>query len=328
MPSNRLYAGPRSDHFDGTRFFNPNGFSPRGFRDLLKWQFREPSAQWPRTFPSPHAERPPPARVNGDTVRVSFIGHASFLIQGADTAILIDPVFSARASPTQWAGPRRVNPPGIAFDALPKIDAINVTHNHYDHMDMPTLAKLWQRDQPRFITPLGNDTLLRHGIGAIDVAALDWGQSTPLADAITAHCIPTQHWSARGMGDRCHALWASFVLRIGSRTIYAVGDSGFGDGSIFRDVATLFPSIDLALLPIGAYEPRWFMQGAHMNPDDAVQALALCGARHALGHHWGTFQLTNEAIDAPPAALTAALAAQGVPHEKFVAARPGAVWEG
>ncbi len=323
---NRYYNGPVSDHFDGVRFFTPKGVGPKGVRALLKWQFRTEKAKWPAAFASPHADTPPPS-VDGDGVRISFIGHASYLIQARGHAVLIDPVYSQNAGPLGWLGPRRVNAPGIAFEALPKINTVIVTHNHYDHMDMATLRALHRRDRPRFVTPLGNDTLLQRGLGDIAVTAVDWHDHVTAADGIALHAVPTQHWSARGLGDRCHALWASFVLTLGNTTIYAVGDSGFGDGGIFRDVARRFPKIDLALLPIGAYEPRWFMRDQHMNPDDAVQALQLCGAARALGHHWGTFQLTNEPIEAPRIHLNEALARHGVAADRFAAAQPGATFE-
>ena len=324
--NNRYYTGPRSDHFDGQRFFNPSGTSPKGLRELLRWQLATPSAKWPKQFPSPFKDRPP-SSVEAGRVRIAFIGHASYLLQAGDYSILIDPVFSHRASPVQFAGPKRVNPPGIDFDALPRIDAVIVTHNHFDHMDMPTLTKLTTRDRPRFITPLGNDTLLRKGLGTVAINAVDWHDRVPLTDQITIDAVPTQHWSARGLGDRMHALWASFVITMGGCVVYAVGDSGFGDGEIFRKVRANYPNIDVALLPIGAYEPRWFMRDQHMNPSDAVQALELCGARRAVGHHWGTFQLTNEAIDAPRQALAAALAERGIAADTFVAAHPGLVIE-
>lgn len=323
MARNKYYSGPPSDHFDGERFRNPSGTKPKGLGQLLKWQLNSESAKWPATFPSASHDHPP-AHVHAG-VRVSFIGHASYLVQGAGLSILIDPVYSERASPTQLAGPRRVNPPGIAFSALPKIDVVLVTHNHYDHMDMRTLAALRRRDRPRFVTPLGNDTILRKALGDIDVAAVDWHQAIDVGNEVVVDCVPTQHWSARGVGDRMHALWASFVMKIGRQTVYAVGDSGFGDGSIFRGVRERHPSIDLALLPIGAYEPRWFMRDQHMNPDDAVQALALCGAERALGHHWGTFQLTNEDIEAPRIALSVALAERDIDEPRFAAAQPGHV---
>ncbi len=324
MARNTYYSGPPTDHFDGERFFNPSGTKPKGFKQLLKWQLESRAAKWPASFPSPYHDHPP-ARVGDDDVRIAFIGHASYLIQGAGLAILVDPVYSERVSPTQLAGPKRVNPPGIAFSALPKIDVVLVTHNHYDHMDMRTLAALWRRDRPKFITPLGNDTILRKGIGAIDVIAVDWHQETTLESGLVVDTVPTQHWSARGIGDRMHALWANFVVRLGRRTIYAIGDTGFGDGGIFRTVRSRHPRIDMALLPIGAYEPRWFMRDQHMNPDDAVKALELCGTKRALGHHWGTFQLTNEAIDAPRLALSVAMAEYGLPEPRFIAAQPGLV---
>ncbi|HRK19002.1 MAG TPA: MBL fold metallo-hydrolase [Hyphomicrobiaceae bacterium] len=329
MPrGNRYYAGPVSDHFDGERFFNPGGRGPSSFGRFLRWQFTTRAEAWPATFPSPIEIAPPRPLVGSDDIRVTYVGHASFLIETGGVNILADPVYSERASPVSFAGPRRVNPPAVPFESLPRIDMVLITHNHYDHMDMRTLHRLLQRDRPRFVTPLGNDTILRSELGDIDVKALDWDQSvsqprrghdTPLV--VTA--VPTQHWSARGTRDRMHALWASFVVNNGSRKIYMVGDTGFGDGRTFRHVRNHHPGIDLALLPIGAYEPRWMMAGSHMSPAEAVAAFRLSGASRALGHHWGTFQLTNEAIDAPPKALAAALAQHGIATEDFVAARPG-----
>jgi L-ascorbate metabolism protein UlaG (beta-lactamase superfamily) len=324
MPANRYYTGPKSDHFDGTEFYNPSRTRPKGARDLLKWQFRATKAKWPKAFPSPHQDVPP-AKVDGDQVRISFIGHGSYLIQGRGKAVLIDPVYANRAGPLGLAGPKRINAPGISFGGLPKIDGVIVTHNHYDHMDMAALARLMKRDRPQIITPLGNDVIMRPRLGDVAMKTLDWHEHVAFGDAFDIHAVPTQHWSARGIADRMHALWASFVLKIGSKTIYAVGDSGLGDGHIFRDVGTRFQNIDMALLPIGAYEPRWFMRDQHMNPDDAVQAFEFCGAKRALGHHWGTFQLTNEAIDAPRSDLATALATRNIPAERFIALQPGAV---
>ena len=155
--------------------------------------------------------------------------------------------------------------------------------------------------------------------------AVDWDATVDLGAGVAVHAEPSQHWSARGMTDRSHALWASFVLEAGARKVYCVGDTGFGDGSLFRRVRQRHPGLAMALLPIGAYEPRWFMGPSHMNPDDAVQALELCGAAAALGHHWGTFRLTNEAVEQPALDLAAALAGRGVAPERFAALRPGEV---
>jgi L-ascorbate metabolism protein UlaG (beta-lactamase superfamily) len=321
---NTYYNGPVSDHFDGERFFNPSGRGPKGLGTFLKWTFATRAEPWPATFESPYADTPPP-RVEGDAARVTYIGHASFLIQIAGRNILIDPVYAERASPVSFAGPRRANAPGVAFEALPTIDHVLVTHNHYDHMDTGTLKRLWQRDGARIITPLGNDTIIKAAVDGVNVTAVDWGQTVELARGLNIHAVPTQHWSARGAFDRMHALWASFVIETGTQVIYAIGDTGFGDGATFRHVGARFPQIDLALLPIGAYEPRFIMQSQHMNPHEAVAAMALCGARAALGHHWGTFKLTNEGIERPREHLALALEAGAIMPAHFVAAEPGLV---
>jgi L-ascorbate metabolism protein UlaG (beta-lactamase superfamily) len=323
---NAYYRGPVSDHFDGTRFFNPGGAgSPKGAFDLLLWQLTEPWAPWPESLPSPFPPDRPPAAVANDTIRVAYIGHASFLIQTRGLSLLIDPVWAERASPLAFVGPKRVNPPGIAFEDLPKIDHVLVTHNHYDHMDVETIGRLWQRFAPRIVTPLGNDAILLAAVPGLRAEAVDWDHTVDLGGGLAVHVEPSQHWSARGAFDRSHALWASFVLQAGARKIYCVGDSGFGDGATFARVRRRHPGLAAALLPIGAYEPRWFMANSHMNPDDAVQALELCGAAQALGHHWGTFRLTNEAVEQPATDLAAALVARGIIPERFAALRPGEV---
>jgi L-ascorbate metabolism protein UlaG (beta-lactamase superfamily) len=324
--ANAYYQGPHSDHFDGERFFNPDGRSPKGLDQVLRLYAMETWAKWPREFPSPHSDKPPPA-VGGPRARLALIGHASWLLQAGNRNVLIDPHWSDMASPFSFAGPRRINPPGIAFDDLPAIHAVLVTHNHYDHMDVPTLARLHRRHRPLVVTPLGNDAILRTEIPDLDVKAVDWGDRVELSPDVGVTAVPTQHWSARGARDRMHALWASFIIGTPAGAIYAVGDSGLGDGGTFRSIAQAHPGIRLALLPIGAYEPRWFMRTQHMNPQDSVAAFELCGAAQALGHHWGTFQLTTEAHDAPPAALADALAERGIAPARFAAMRPGQVVE-
>lgn len=322
--ANAYYSGPVSDHFDGQRFFNPGGRSPKGLANVARLYGLESWERWPGHFPSPHRDTPP-AAVSGTKARIAHIGHASWLIQTAGRNILVDPVWSKRASPLSFTGPRRAQAPGIDFDALPTIHTVLVTHNHYDHMDTETLARLWQRYRPRVVAPLGNDIIMQEDIPGISVETVDWGAALDLGRDLRLHVEPTQHWSARGALDRNHALWASYVLETPAGRIFAVGDSGLGDGRTFRSVAQRHPSIRMALLPIGAYEPRWFMESQHMNPADAVTAFELSGAHEALGHHWGTFQLTTEAHDQPPADLAKALAVRGVEPRRFRPVQPGMV---
>ena len=324
----KTYDGAVSDHFDGSHFFDPDGSPPKSLGEVLRWQFgggRKRSV-WPDWVPSPYADTPPP-RVDAGGVRLSFVGHASWLIQTAGLNILVDPVWSTRVSPISFAGPKRHNNPGIAFEKLPKIDVVLVSHGHYDHLDVATLSKLATAFAPRVVTPLGNDVTMRAADEAIKAEAFDWHQRVELGGGLAVTLVPTRHWSARGLFDRNKALWASFVLETPGGKLYIVCDSGYGSGVHFRRVAEAHGPLRLAILPIGAYEPRWFMRDQHMNPEDAVKALADCGAVQALAHHHGTFQLTDEAIDAPVIALGEALDAAKVPREKFLTLKPGQVFE-
>jgi L-ascorbate metabolism protein UlaG (beta-lactamase superfamily) len=322
----RYYNGPISDHFDGERFFDPHGVPPRSRRDLLRWMadryWRGTRAKWPIWAPSPYSDQPP-ARVGGAILRVSYVGHASWLIQTAGLNILVDPVWSKRASPFGFVGPKRVNDPGIAFANLPPIDAVLVSHAHYDHLDLTTLSRLAAAHRPRVITPLGNDAIMRNANPAIAAEAHDWDERIELGAGVATTLVPTRHWSARNLSDRNMSLWASFVIETPAGRIYFVADSAYG--RYFRDVRERHGPFKLAILPIGAYEPRWFMSDQHMNPAEAVQAFIDCGAGHALGHHYGTFQLTDEPIHAPLVALANALEDRGIPPERFRTLWPGQV---
>jgi L-ascorbate metabolism protein UlaG (beta-lactamase superfamily) len=322
MSRMKTYEGPISDHFDGTYFFDKDGSPPKPLSDLVRWQFTRQSAKWPERAPSPYADTPPP-QVEGGKVRFCYVGHASWLIQTAGLNILVDPVWSERAGPFGVVGPKRVNDPGIAFDKLPTIDVVLVSHGHYDHLDVRTLSRLAAKFSPRVITPLGNDVTMTSNDANIRAEGFDWNQRIEIGNGVAVTLVAARHWSARGLFDRNKALWASFVLETPAGKIYIVSDSGYGTGTHFRRVRETHGAPRLAMLPIGAYEPRWFMRDMHMNPEDALKALADCGAQVALAHHHGTFQLTDEAIDAPVNALRVALDAAKISREKFIALKPG-----
>ena len=271
---------------------------------------REPRAAWPT-----HVEvRPqvPPALDGADAV-VTFVGHATFLIQTAAGNVLTDPMYSERASPLSWMGPRRVRRPGVRFEDLPPISTILLSHNHYDHCDLATLRLLANRFDPLVVTPVGNGRLVRSA-GIRRIAELDWWQEAS-SSAQQVTLTPAHHFSARTPFDRNRALWGGFILRAGAVRIYFAGDTAYGE--FFRDIRDRLGPIDRALLPIGAYEPRWFMQAVHMNPAEAVQAHLDLGAEQSIAMHFGTFQLTTEAIDAPARALDEACRASSAEAIRF-----------
>ncbi len=267
---------------------------------VLRWRWQGQRAVWPDRVSDP-VFAPPPDSVAAGSVAITFINHASFLIRMPGVVVLTDPIFSERCSPVAWAGPRRVRSPGIALADLPRPDVVLLSHNHYDHMDLPTLRALQTRYAPTFITTLGNaPTLAKLGIVATE---LDWWQDLT-ATTLRITATPAQHFSARTPFDRNRTLWGGFMLTADAGQILFAGDSGAGPH--WGEIRSRLGAPDVALLPIGAYEPRWFMAPVHMNPAEAVDAHLALGARQSIGMHFGTFQLTDEAIDAPLLALAEA----------------------
>ncbi|MDB6067437.1 MAG: hypothetical protein JWR26_3645 [Pedosphaera sp.] len=304
-----------SDHFNGRRFVNPRISGDKSLRDLLRWAISGQRKKWPVWVEN---KRHPgwSAPLQSDQAAVTFINHSSFLVQFCGFSLLTDPIFSKRASPVSWAGPKRVRPPGIALAELPAIHLVLLSHNHYDHMDLASLRTLAEKFDPLILTPLGNGRLLRrHGISR--VIELDWWQSHQVDNKTRATATPAQHFSSRSLFDRDRALWAGFVIEHEGVKVYFAGDSGYEKH--FCEIGRRFDPISLALIPIGAYEPRWFMKPVHMNPGEAVQAHIDLGTRQSLAMHFGTFHLTDEGIDEPLVSLRENLQSKGIDLEQFKA---------
>ncbi len=312
---------PVTPNFDGTQFSNPGHVKTSSVPGYLWQRLTSAPQAWPDQIAVTQTE--PLSVIDNGTCRVTMIGHATVLIQTAGLNILTDPVWSERASPVSFAGPKRVTIPGVALNAVPRIDVVLISHNHYDHLDVPTLRQLDARHRPRVIVPLGNLSLVAASMPNSAVSEHDWGAIVPLAGTTTIHLEPMLHGSGRSPLDQQRTLWSAFVIKAGRRTIYHLGDSAYGDGRMFRDTGGKYGGFYLAILPIGAYEPTSFMGDSHMTPADAVKVKADVKARCAFAHHFGTFQLGFEAYDAPAKALLAALSAASLDPSRFPAIAPG-----
>jgi L-ascorbate metabolism protein UlaG (beta-lactamase superfamily) len=289
-------------HRRNGRFFNP-GVPDHTLRQLVRWLRTRIPGSWRSWIPSEPGPAPP-TRVHGRSLRATFINHATFLLQTADKNILTDPIWSLRASPVQWTGPARHRAPGIRFEDLPPIDAILISHNHYDHFDRPTLLRLARtRPQPAVLCPLGLAMPL-HRIGFREIREMDWWQSTDWCD-VPIHSVPAQHFSARHPFDRNRTLWCGWVLSPEAGNVYFAGDSGFG--SFFRQIGQRLGPMRLALLPIGAYEPEWFMGPVHMTPEQAIEIHSLVHAQTTIPMHYGAFALADDGETAPLDRLNRAL---------------------
>jgi L-ascorbate metabolism protein UlaG (beta-lactamase superfamily) len=303
---------PVSDHCDGTTFFNPHAISGRDVGDVIKWQRTRQSVAWPGHVPLAPQSPPPPSVAPGQ-VAATFIGHSTFFLRATAATLITDPVFTTHAGPFGRSGPRRVRPPAIPIGDLPPVSIVLVSHNHYDHLQPSSLRALRDKSDPVFVAPLGLEPFLRR-VGLSKVKELDWWESHDTGSThITA--VPAQHFSARTPFDRNRTLWCGFIVRSGDATIYFAGDTGYSPQ--FAEIGRRFSTIDLALIPIGAYEPRWFMQPMHVNPAEAVRIHRDVHPRVAIGMHFGTFRLTDEGIDDPLRALDAARAEAGVRDDAF-----------
>ncbi|WP_137818297.1 MBL fold metallo-hydrolase [Pseudomonas sp. 2FG] len=317
------YRGPASEHFDGARFHNLEPTPHKSFASFMKWQLNSPRTKWIEQ-PGPAVPPAVQERVTGAELHVTYINHATLLIQQHGLNILTDPVWSKRVSPFSFIGPKRHHPPGLSLDQLPPIDLILVSHNHYDHLDLQSLRQLAKRfPGAKVVSGLGNGGLIRQ-TGFTEVVEVDWWQSLPLNPELTLHAVPVQHWSARTRADTNRTLWLGFVLQSAHGPLLFPGDSGLGPE--FQLIHERFGPLRFAALPIGAYAPRWFMRDHHMNPDDAVQAHRQLAAQNSMAIHFGTFNLTDEGQFAPPADLAKALAERQVDPSSFRVPTPGEQW--
>ena len=303
-------------------FRNPGRHEDRTWFDVLRWKISERAARWPRHAPVASIVAPAAPAAG---LAATWIGHASFLVRSPERSWLIDPVWSARVGPFGRFGPRRVQPPALDFASLPRIDAVWLSHDHYDHCDLPTLRRVArEHPQSRLLTPLGHEDLARRaGFGPSRHAALDWWDRIELAPGFNLTATPARHWGNRLSGRRNQRLWGGWHLAAPDAALFFSGDTAF-DAEMFAAVRRELGAPDLALLPIGAYAPRWFMREQHCDPEEAVAIFRLLGARRALGMHWGAFPFTDEPRDEPPARLAAAARAAGLAPDRFAAPPPGA----
>ena len=314
-------------HFNGSRFSNLDYVPHRNMLEVLKWFLTRSKGEWPSYTEQNAIYDTPPLSVQNDDIRLSFIGHATVLIQTQGINILTDPHWSKKAGPFSLLGPHRVHPAGVKFEDLPKVDVVLISHNHYDHMDTATLQKLEQAFKPLFIVPRANEKYLENLIAKERIVTLDWWKGHLFKDCLIM-CVPVHHWSSRNGFDKNKALWGGFVIKTNQGSVFFAGDTAFADGKPFERIYKRCGPMRVALLPIGAYEPREIMQPAHMNPEDAVKAHLLLRADYSLAIHFELFaHLTDESYAQPRKDLaTALLQYKEVKDGSFRALHVGEHW--
>jgi L-ascorbate metabolism protein UlaG (beta-lactamase superfamily) len=312
------YRGPKTEHFDGRKFVNVPS-APHSFMGLLRWLTGRRLGDWPAYKEFPYGEKP---QARCEDLRVTVINHATVLIQMNNLNILTDPIYSDRCSPVSWSGPKRCRNPGVKIEDLPVIDIVLISHNHYDHLDLPTLFDLQRLHNPKIYTSLGNKAMLEKN-GFDQVTEMDWWDELTLSKEVTLLACPGQHFSGRSLIDRDQTLWVGFVLSAGSGSVYFAGDTGYGQH--FAAIGERCSNIRLALLPIGGYLPRWFMKPVHVSPDEAVTAHKDLNARNSVAIHYGTFPLSDEGATQSIADLKTALD-QEAQRPNFLVLEFGEAW--
>jgi L-ascorbate metabolism protein UlaG (beta-lactamase superfamily) len=316
------YEQNTSDHFDGRIFKNPDEVGTHRYWEVLKWWFSgNDKGAWDEIKEKPVASYSiPETHENPWEVRVTFVNHATYLLQVDGLNILTDPIWSYRASPYQWIGPKRMRAPGIAFEDLPPIDLVLISHNHYDHLDIPTLKRLQDEHQPNFIVPLGVEKCL-HEHNICNIAHLDWWDRHSVSDKLSLSAVPARHFSGRGLFDRNKTLWCGYVLHSSIGNIYLAGDTGYGN--FVNEIYDTFGPMEVSIIPIGAYKPRWFMHAIHVSPDEAVQIHKDVRSQISFPMHFGTFPLADDGMYEPIECLKVALQKQNVPLNDFPVLQEG-----
>jgi L-ascorbate metabolism protein UlaG (beta-lactamase superfamily) len=316
------YEADQSDHYDGKKFVNPNAVGNHSYWDVLKWWFSgNDKGDWEKLeidqvqqfAPATNDSKPQ----NG---QITFVNHMTFLLQIDGLNILTDPIWSDRASPYQWIGPKRMRPPGIDFDALPPIDLVLISHNHYDHLDIRTVKQLDQQYRPEFIVPLGVEKFL-HNHGINNTKQMDWWDQCKSTNNVDLTAVPARHFSGRGLFDRNQTLWCGYVLHSSLGNIYFAGDTGYGD--FFNTINKQFGAMHTSLLPIGAYKPRWFMKAIHMSPEEAVRAHLQLQSRQSIATHFGTFPMADDGMQEAKADLQSAREKYGITNRDFIIPQEG-----
>lgn len=307
-----LYSGPATGHFDGRRFFYKENHT---FSDMVKWVWEMETVQWPDWVDDPPLPKPLDRVGEGD-LRVTYINHATLLIQIDGLNILTDPVWSERAGPFSWLGAKRVRSPGVSMEDLPGLDVILISHDHYDHLDLGTLRKLNEKHQPQILVGLGVKSILS-SLKTDKIIEMDWWQDYEFKQAgLRFTFVPARHGSGRLPLGADRTLWGGFVIEGSNGNVYYAGDTGYDD--FLDSIKSRFCSFRLTILPIGSYEKRWFMKTQHMNPEDAAAAHKLLQSKQSVGFHFGTFlEHPEQAIDSHEKDLSSALLKYGIPDSHF-----------
>ena len=321
----RGYQGPLSDHFDGKRFINPSQIPANGLKEVGNYISTRKPDKWLDTRSTPQTPDPIPSPTSETRIQYTFINHSTFLIQVDGVNILTDPIWSYRCSPFQFAGPHRWRPPGVAFENLPEIHLVLLTHNHYDHMDATTLKRIFRKWQPQVIVPLGLTAQVKK-YGALKITELDWWQASTVNN-LSVTATPANHFSSRGLFDRDKTLWCGYHLRAADGlSLYYAGDTGYSN--IFKEIGRRVGPMDLSFIPIGAYLPEWFMSPIHISPPQAVQVHKDVQSHKSVAMHFGTFPLADDNPERSKAALMASRSEQGLADDAFIIPKEGVTYRG